>query len=155
MSPGDPEAQGGLRRCLTKHLRFKVNESRPQRDDSKQSPHTGWSAGIWAGAPSPTHKALPLAGSKVSGSEQGWGRDSQSSEGTGTTHPIVAVAVQIHFLGNLVLHTKRAFHLQRLRTMLSKARGPGGCPLCFRWKQLHPLSPSRVGRGTTQTSTLM
>lgn len=71
----------------------------------------------------------------------------------GTPYPILAVTLQIQFLINQTLYTKRKFHLQRSRAKRNKARGPGWPP-CFQWKQgqLHPLSPSREGGRTTQTS---
>lgn len=117
----------------------------PQREDSRQSSNTGSSTGICTGSPGPLPMrfSLPLAPRSQG---QPLGR-------MGTPYSISAVALQIQFLINQTLYTKRKFHLQRIRAKLNKARGPGWPP-CFQWKQgqLHPLSPSREGGRPTQIS---
>lgn len=79
-----------------------------------QSANTGSSTGVCAGSPTcpPTRRSLSLAEKVGPWEEQGL-----------TAHPILAAALQIHFLANLILHTKRKFHLQRDQGSAEKARG--------------------------------
>lgn len=108
------------------------NLSRPQRGDSMQSPHPGSSTGVCAGSPT----GLPT------GPASHW-PESLCLGRTGTDcTPHLGCALQIHFLGHLIL-TLKGISPSKNQGSAEQSRGQEDVSASHGNGQLHPLPLSR------------